>query len=395
MKSAVWVIMKKELARFFGDRRLMLSTVLLPGVMIFVMYQFMGKAIQSQLDQLTDSSITLEAVGMPDSVRQIFEGENIKIKEIPQEKIEQTKEKIQNQESELFVVFSDDFDNEVSKYTVESGEEAPFAQIYYNSASNPSLGAYQLVTGLLDGYEGTLCNKFDVNPGEAEYDLATKEDAAGSMFASMLPMLLLIFLYSGCVAVAPESIAGEKERGTIATLLITPIRRGDIALGKIGALSVIALLSGVSSTVGTILSLPEMMRSEGGASESVSTNVYSVSDYLLLTVVILSTVLLLVTMISILSAYARTIKEAQTLVMPLMLVVMLVGISAMFGEDAKTEWQYYLIPMYNSVQCMVGIFSFKVVLARVALTVATNLAVTGVGVWILAKMFHSEEIMFS
>lgn len=395
MKSAVWIIMKKELARFFGDRRLMLSTVLLPGVMIFLMYQFMGQAIQSQLDQRTDSPMTVEAVGMPDSVRQIFEGEDIKIKEISQEKVEQTKEKIQNQELELFVIFSDDFDNEVSKYTVESGEEAPSAQIYYNSASNPSLGAYQLVTSLLDGYEGTLCNKFDVNPGEAEYDLATKEDTTGSMFASMLPMLLLIFLYSGCVAVAPESIAGEKERGTIATLLITPIRRGDIALGKIGALSVIALLSGLSSTVGTILSLPEMMRSEEGASDSVATNVYGVSDYLLLAIIILSTVLLLVTMISIISAYARTIKEAQTLVMPLMLVVMLIGISAMFGEDAKAEWQYYLIPMYNSVQCMVGIFSFKVILARVALTVATNLAVTGVGVWILAKMFHSEEIMFS
>ena len=66
----------------------------------------------------------------------------------------------------------------------------------------------------------------------------------------MMPLLILVFLFSGCMAIAPESIAGEKERGTIATILVTPIRRSELALGKIFSLSIIALLSGLSSTVG-------------------------------------------------------------------------------------------------------------------------------------------------
>lgn len=70
------------------------------------------------------------------------------------------------------------------------------------------------------------------------------------IFSSMLPMLLMIFLFTGCMSVAPESIAGEKERGTIATLLVTPVKRSHIAIGKIIALSIIALLSGISSTLG-------------------------------------------------------------------------------------------------------------------------------------------------
>ena len=76
----------------------------------------------------------------------------------------------------------------------------------------------------------------------------------------------------------------------------------------------------------------------------------------LLGVVILSTVLLLITLISIVSAFAKSVKEAQTYVTPLMIVVILVGVTAMFGSGAKTELCYYLIPVYNSVQCMVGIF---------------------------------------
>ena len=207
-----------------------------------------------------------------------------------------------------------------------------------------------------------------------------------------MPLLLMIFLYSGCVAVAPESIAGEKERGTIATMLITPIRRGDIAIGKILALALIALLSGASSAIGTVLALPKLM---GAASDGLSANIYGVQDYLLLAAVILSTVVLLVTLISILSAFAKTVKEAQAYVMPLMILVMVLGVTAMFGGGAKTELWYYLIPLYNSVQCMVGVFSFSTVMAGVATALAANVIYTVLGVFVLARMFNSEKIVFS
>ena len=71
--------------------------------------------------------------------------------------------------------------------------------------------------------------------------------------AMIMPMLMVSFLFSGSMGVAPEAIAGEKERGTMATLLVTPINRAHIAIGKILSLSVIALLSGLSSFLGVIL----------------------------------------------------------------------------------------------------------------------------------------------
>ena len=207
-----------------------------------------------------------------------------------------------------------------------------------------------------------------------------------------MPMLLMMFLYSGCAAVAPESIAGEKERGTIATMLITPIRRGDIAVGKILALAVIALLSGASSAVGTVLALPKLM---GAASDELSANIYGVQDYLLLAAVILSTVLLMVTLISILSAFAKTVKEAQTYGMPLMILVMVLGVTAMFGGGAKEDLWYYLLPLYNSVQCMAGVFSFTTVSLGVAATLVSNGVYTILGVFVLTRMFKSEKIIFS
>lgn len=391
MKSSILTIMKKELARFFGDKRMVVS-ILLPGILIYVMYSFMGSAMGSMIGVDEDYVPTIQAVSLPGSVEALTQAAGLPVEGVEPGGVESAKSAVTDQELDLLLVFPENFDESVAAYTTASGAAAPNVEIYYNSASTTSQSAYMSVTALLDSYESQLANKFDVNAGGDGYDLATQEDAAGSYFAMLLPLLMMIFLYSGCSAVAPESIAGEKERGTIATMLITPIRRSDIAVGKILALAVVALLSGASSTVGTILALPQLM---GEASEDISADIYGIRDYLLLAAVILSTVLLLVTLISILSAFAKTIKEAQTYAMPLMILVMVLGITGMFGGGASQELTAYLIPLYNSVQCMVGIFSFSTLPAGVAATVAVNGVCTILGVVALARMFNSEKVIFS
>ena len=391
MKSGILAIMKKELARFFGDRRMAFTTILLPGLMIFLLYTIMGNAIGNMTSVDEDFKPQAAVVSMPDSLKETLESV-FTVNSIESSALEQSKEEIEQKDSQICIVFPEDFDAQVNGYDIASGESAPNIQIYYNSSDTESQVAYTSVIEVLDQYEAALTNKFDINQGGERYDLATEKDTAGTIFSSMLPMLLLIFLYSGCVAVAPESIAGEKERGTIATMLITPIKRSDIAIGKICALALIALLSGISSAVGTILSLPKLM---GGAVDGLTGDVYGVTDYLMLGVVVIATVLLLITLISIISAFAKSVKEAQTAVVPLMIVVMLVGITAMFGTGAKTEFYYYLIPIYNSVQCMVGIFSFEFQAVNILIAIVSNLVYTLIGVWVLAKMFNSEKIVYS
>ena len=113
---------------------------------------------------------------------------------------------------------------------------------------------------ILDAFESQLANILDVNASaDTTYDLASEESITGMIFSMMMPMLLTMLLFAGCMSAAPESIAGEKERGTIATLLVTPMKRSSLAIGKICSLSVIALLSCLSSFVGTMLSIPKLM----------------------------------------------------------------------------------------------------------------------------------------
>ena len=391
MKSGVFAIMKKELARFFSDKRMVVS-ILMPGVLIYVVYSFMGSAMGSMFGVEEDYVPTIQAVNLPASMEALLPETDVAV--IAGTDDENARMAVTNQEIDLLMVFSEDFDAAVAAYDIASGMPAPQVEIYYNSASTNSTVVFRMMTGLLDAYESQLANKFDVNAGGDGYDLATEEDSVGSYFAMMMPLLLMIFLYSGSAAVAPESIAGEKERGTIATMLITPIRRSGIAVGKILALAVIALLSAASSTVGTMIALPKSM-GMGGAGLDMSASIYKIQDYLLLAAVIASTVLVLVTIISLLSAFAKTVKEAQTYVVPLMILVMLLGVSGMFGGGASQELAQYCIPLYNSVQCMTGIFSFSTMASGVGVTLAVNGVVTVLGVVILARMFNSEKIIFA
>ncbi len=392
MKNGIFTIMKKELARFFGDKRMAFTTILLPGLLIYAMYSFMGNAMGSMFTVEDDYQYSIEVVNLPDSVKEIADSANITLEKIEEADLEEAKEAVTSNELDLCIVFPENFDEDVYTYTTSMSVAAPNVEIYYNSASSESGGAYSIVTELLDQYESMLANKFDINAGDNQYDMVTDEDTTGSLFSAMLPMLLMVFLFSGSMAVATESIAGEKERGTIATMLITPVKRSEIAIGKIAALSIIALLSGASSTIGLVLSLPKLM---GDVAGGITSNVYTVSDYALLGVVILSTVMVIITVISLISTFAKTVKEAQTLVTPFMIIAMMVGITAMFGSGAQSEMYYYLIPLYNSVQCMTGIFSFKFIPVNIIVTVVSNVIYSGIGVFLLTRMFNSEKIIFT
>lgn len=388
-KSNIGAIIRKEFNRFFTDRRLVMTAIILPGLMIYLLYSFMGSAMSDMYSVEDDFAPTVYAVNAPASIAALAQEAGITLTDVSPQEAEGVRTQIVDKQAELLAVFPADFDAQVAAYAPGAGE-APNIELYYNSTDADSSQAHAMFAALLDGYESSLVNKFDVNRG-VDADLASERDTAGQIFSSMLPLLMMVFLFSGCMAVAPESIAGEKERGSIATLLVTPLGRGELAMGKVISLGCISLLSGASSFLGTMLSLPKLM---GAGDVALEAAAYGAGDYAALFAVIASTVLLLTGMIAVLSAFAKTVKEASMLVMPLMIVSMLVGVTSMFG-DVHAQLGWYCIPLYNSVQCMSGVLAFSASAAAVGVTVAVNLALAACMTLILRRLFNSESVMFS
>ena len=183
-------IVKKEFFRFFKDTRLMFTTVILPGLMIFVLYSVMGVGLA---DQFTGDSEYVHKVyvnEIPDSINMLLETSEIKIEKISfdEEKIEEVKEKITENEADLLLVFSPDFDNKVNDYQIGNGD-APYILMYYNSTNTESGIIYSTFEALFNQYESLISNKFDINSGSEKFNLATEKDMTGTIFSMMLPFL--------------------------------------------------------------------------------------------------------------------------------------------------------------------------------------------------------------
>lgn len=400
--SNALTIIKKEFARFFGDRQLIFTAIIMPGLLIYLIYSFMGTGIESMIQEGANDKVTVRVENMPQSIAPMFDGAdsmNITVLPCPftQQDIDQLEDKNLNT---VLMRFPTDFDTQLATYDPSNGELAPNIEIYYNSTNNATQRVFSMLESMLTVYEESICNRFDINrvdstDGEepVSFDQATEDNIGAMIWSKILPMLILMMLFSGVMAIAPSAIAGEKERGTIATLLVTPMRRNELALGKIVSLSGIALLSGISSFIGIALSLPKMI--QGDVDTSALGFHYATGDYFVLLLTILATVLIMASAVSLLSALAKDVKNAGTMVLPLMLVVMLCGLLPMFQTGASENLVIYLIPFYNSIEVMTAVFAHEMQWMPVIITLAANVVYTGIAVWGLTRMFNSEKIMFS
>ena len=396
MKSNTWTIIKKEFARFFGDRQLLFTTVIMPGLLIYIIYSFMGTGMKKMATEGANEQVTLCVENLPESMAPLVDGVPFTVvvqQPVTQEDIDKLEDKNLNV---VLVRFPEAFDELVAAYDPQSGEFAPNIEIYYNSANNASTRVFHMLQNSLTIYEEQLSNRFDINRIQSvddQFDMANQDDVLGDVLSKLIPMLILMLLFSGVMGIAPSAIAGEKERGTIATLLVTPMKRNELALGKVVSLSGMALLSGISSFIGIVLSLPKMIQADTAGVE-LGLN-YTGGDYAVLLITILATVLIMASVVSLFSALAKDVKNAGTMIVPFMLVVMFCGLTPMFQSSVPENLTAYMIPFYNSIQVMTSVFAHEMKWMPVVVMLVSNVVYTGIAVWVLTRMFNSEKVMFS
>ena len=398
----VLTIFKKEFYRVMSDKRLIFTTIFLPGLAIYIMYSFMGNAITDMETNISDHKMIVYTENMPVPFRNhvnVFFDDNPEFHDISESSFTEVEQMIKDGDVDLFISFDEDFLDKINDYeNLES--ELPNIETYYNPSerySSASLQRFNLFVGSYIQSVGverytdeyfvlTMNSENEGIPHTIEYE----NKGIGQGLAMLLPMLIVMFLFSGAMSIGPDSIAGEKERGTIATLLITPVKRSEIAIGKVMSLSMIALFSATSSFIGIMFSLDKLI----GNNDVSSFDIYGINDFLMLFLIIFSTVLVIVSLISVISAYAKSIKEASMLILPFYFLSMIIGISTMFSGEPSTEMFTYLIPIYNSVNMIIAILTFEVTSTIFMLTIISNVVYVSIFIFILNMLFQSEKIMF-
>lgn len=398
MDKRLFTVIKKELKRIFTDRRLIFTVIILPALSIFVMYSLMGNVLSTKIDDVELNVPTIVVVDAPNSFKSFVEFDDSYEFNYVEESSEAYKDQILEGEIDIYMIFDKAFDVKAMAY------ERPNIVRYYNGIEDYSLEARYNIDKTLSSYESLLLGErignsehvevFDINKDIDDAKIQDDKKATGKGLAILFPMLISIFLFSGAMSVGPDMIAGEKERGTMATLLVTPVKRETLAMGKVISLGIVAIVTSASSFLGIIASMPsagDMFARDG---IDMATLQFSGSDYLSLFAIMITLVSVYVAVICMVSIVSKTIKEANTYMAPIYMVVMISGFSTMYTTGEMALWKFS-IPVYGSVIALKKLFAFELTTNMVLLTCASSIVVAGILIYVIKILFNSEKVMFN
>ncbi|MCH2233538.1 MAG: ABC transporter permease subunit [Crocinitomicaceae bacterium] len=217
---------------------------------------------------------------------------------------------------------------------------------------------------------------------------SNQQEVIGKYAGGILPYIFIAFLFMGCMLPAIDLFAGEKERGTIETLLTSPVNRLQILLGKMVVIVAMGLISAIVALVGLYAAIQLM---------DIPAEIMSIVNDIL-SLQLITTLLLLLLPLAIffagvmipVSVYARSFKEAQSILTPLNIVMVL---PAMVGFIPGIELTFTtaFIPIVNVVLATKSIVAGTPDFLLIAITFFTLVALSAVAVAISIKQFGSES----
>lgn len=396
-------IFGKEMARIFKDKKMVFSVFFLPVLIMVLIMTIISGLITNMEDDIESHEAVVYVANEPSSF-EAFLGESrqeFKSKMIDGGGMEKAKEDILEGRADLIIEFPDSFESAVRDY--EPGMAVPQVKTYYNPSEDYSKAAYEEISGgVLEAYRQTLLagrvgdltqlTVFTVNSDNDEMIIQDDDKASGKAIGMMLPYFITILLFAGAMGIGTDMIAGEKERGTMASLLVSPVKRSSIVLGKVFSLMTISGISSLIYVIAMVVCAPLMMKSmTGSGADGLNINL-SVQQVVMLGALLVVIAFLYSSIIALISVFAKSTKEASTYVMPAYMLVLVVGLLTMFTTGDPTQTDYY-IPLYNSALVMKGILGQNVSMLQYGITLIETLVIGGVLLGVIVKAFQSEKVM--
>ncbi len=406
MKGVKYIIMK-ELSRVFHDKKMIVSLFILPAVMIVGIYSLMGTLLSNMMDDIEEHIPSVYLQNAPQDLDSFmssvgFEGEFTYLGSSAD--TQPIKDGILQGTYDLLVVFDEGFTDTINAYQA-AGDPIPEVKTFYNTAEDYStaarekfvsmvLGPYQqnILASRLGNMEELQVFYIDKNPTESI--IVDEQKQSGRILGMMLPFLINMMLFAGAMGLGVDAITGEKERGTLSSMLVSPIKRGEIVFGKLFSLAILSSISAAIYAVAITVGLPVLMNGATGGEMGEISLKLSPTDAIMLLVIMIAAVYLYVAIVALIAVYARTSKEANTYVMPAYIVVMLGGIMTYSGTgDSKLT--NFFIPVYNCAVSIQNLLMGELTFAQFGITVVTILLLALAVTALITKAFNSEKVMFN
>ncbi len=394
------IVYRKELTEALRDRRTIITMVVVPLLLFPLLSVGFGSLVSVLLKKAQDERPKVMLRGGEDSPAVVAGLRKLDtITTVPFEPDWQTQiidkkipaaidipagfqKSVAEQKQQTVMIY--DYDGDVKSEIAKSKIEKYFGD-YRDSVVKERLAAKDLGESVLKPFEVKTKN------------VAPPEKSGGALFFGGFIAYIVVFLcFNGGMHPAMDLTAGEKERGTMETILSSPISRMHLVLGKFllvfttalttAALSVLSM--GISFAIANTLRATPIQAGENGMTFHIGFGAaLSVFIMALPLAVLFSSVLITI------ATFAKSYKEAQSYITPLIFIVVLPAIAAMI-PTIELDPKLALIPVLNvSLLCkelVIGTYHWN----YIALIFASTCVYAAVALFLAVKMFQRESVLF-
>lgn len=381
MKSNLWNILKKELRELFRDKK-SLSMMLIIPIFIPLIMLGMSALFESQTEKDINEYNTIGfAYNLSEAEKNIAKEMDIKVVEGKEDEL---KEKYENGEINLYVT------KDENKYTLNI------------DSSNNTAYAQNLTEQYFNAYKSYLQQNYLTQNGvdaDSVLNIITVEEKAleqDNYFADFIKNYAFLFVIMAITVSATypatDTTAGEKERGTLETLLTFPIKSKDIILGKFLGVTLSSIITGVISFILAIISLV------------IAENMFSIYDGLDIMFTPLSIVMAFIIIIVYsffisglcisIASTCKTFKEAQSALTPLTFISLFPGMIA-FMINITTTPLLSVVPFLNYSLIFTDINVGNVNWLNIALMIISTFIYIAIVLGYIIKQYKSEKVLFS
>lgn len=297
----------------------------------------------------------------------------------------------------------------LTKETVDAADGNQSEEVYrinYLASETDSQTAASMIEDMLEEYRQSLREERLIEAGllpedilypiSYEYqDISSNEETMGSFLGYIIPFLMITSILMGAMYPAIDTTAGEKERGTLETLLTLPVRNLEMIMSKFLATATVAVAAALLNLISMGILGAYMYESMQVASDvAMEFNMISYLPAIFIMILCVAVFALFASAVCLcVCIFARSFKEAQNYTTPVMLVFMFAGMAGMI-PSVSLNGSTSLIPVVNVALLIVELFKFHFDMGLIAMVLFSNVAYSLLAVVVMTKLFNSEDILF-
>jgi sodium transport system permease protein len=388
--KTILTVAKKELLDLFRDRRTVMLGLLFTPLLIPAMLLGINSLAEKKQKTQLESTLKLPVIGaeLAPNLVAFLKSQNIEPQTPPRDAVDA----VRDQTFDAVLRIPDEFPEQWRS------SKPAVVEIIYDSSRQDSQIPVERIRATLQAYAGQLgalrVMQRGVDPSiatplqVAQRDAATPEAKRGMVLGIMLPYLLIISSFLGGAYLVIDVTAGERERQSLEPLLATPAARTAIMSGKILAACVFGMLS-----LFLILAAFKISLSFGPAGmRSLTMSVPVIGQMLL---VLLPMVLIGTTLLTLISASVKSVKEAQSFMTLLMLMPMISTVVLMVNPLKQQIWQF-AVPFLAQNQLILKLLRSEYISPQIwGVYLACGFGL-GMLLWVIAaRLYHQEKLAIS